>query len=156
MRSTRTAWCRRSPTREVHLPLAPGGVGLARSGLVFEFRGGHRCVCPQGDELDRYEFLEVTKHLSRLRREDGVTEEARSLSALVDCVSAVEDRLDTAEDDREVLHSRADMGLSWMETLARAVTNALGDVIVGRCSQCAEFGILNGDPIRSPVCDDCQ
>jgi len=108
------------------------------------------------DDPGRDEFLEVLEHVSRLRREEAVAEEARSLGALVDRVSAVEDRLDTAEDDRKVLHSRADKGLAWMATLARAVTQALDDVIVGRCSQCAEFGILNEDPVRSPVCDDCQ
>lgn len=102
------------------------------------------------------EFLEVLSHVSRLRRDDGVEEEARSLDALVNRVSAVEDRLDHAEDDREVLHDRTDKSLEWMITLARAVTDALDDVIVDRCSQCGEFAVLTDDGMRSPLCDDCR
>ena len=108
------------------------------------------------DEPGQTEFLEVLSHLSRLRRDDDVDEEARSLGALVDRVSAVEDRVNRAEDDREVLHNRNEKSLEWMRTLAAAVTEALDDLIVDRCAKCGEFAVLTDDGMRSPLCDECR
>lgn len=108
------------------------------------------------DDPGREEFLEVAKHLSRLRRDDGVEEEARSLGALVDRVSAVEDRLDTAEDDREVLHSRVDKGNEWMQTVCSAVNRAIEDVNVGLCPHCAEYKVLIDDYARGDICEECR
>ena len=108
------------------------------------------------DDPGRDEFLEVLEHVSRLRRDDGVKEEARSLGALVDRVSAVEDRLDAAEDDREVLHSRADKGNEWMRTAIKAVNDAVDSVNISRCNKCGKYADLSGKPRDYMVCKDCR
>lgn len=141
-------------------------VGQAHPEARYRLTGGAREVaagCAESvrlldsvpEEPGQQEFLEVMSHLSRLRREDDVEKEARSLDSLVDRVSELEDRVDRAEDDREVLHSRLDSVHGWFASLANSVSNVL-DLSFGRCQGCGEFGELTITDRREKLCDDCR
>lgn len=108
------------------------------------------------DDPGQDEFLQVLSHVSRLRREDGVEEEARSLGTLVERVSELEDRMDVAEDDREVLHSRDDKGLEWMRMALNAITDAVDGVEISRCNRCGEYANLYNEGMNYILCEDCR
>jgi len=108
------------------------------------------------DEPGQEEFLQVLSHVSRLRRDDGVEEEDRSLGTLVERVSELEDRMDVAEDDREVLHSRSDKGNEWMQMVCGAINSAIDDVNIDLCPFCGEYARLTDEYTRGDICDDCR
>jgi len=108
------------------------------------------------DDPGRDEFIEVLEHLSRVRREDDVEEQDRPLATLVERVSELEDRMARAEDDREVLHSRSDKGLEWMQMVCAEINSAVDDVNIGLCPYCGEYARLTDEYARGDICDDCR